>query len=98
MEAARWRHLAEDLLWLQERHAIGEAIHLGASDHASRLAANDKAEEVANGLLSAYFPGWQPSEPPEQGRRLDQWLIDLGRVMAGLERWRDCRRPEEEAA
>jgi hypothetical protein len=32
------------------------------------------------------------------GHRLDQWLIDLGLVMAGLERWRDCRRPEEEAA
>ena len=63
-----------------------------------------KREEVAKGLLSAYFPGWQPPDltggpvRPEQGRRLDQWLIDLGRVMAGLERWRDCRLPDEEAA
>jgi CRISPR-associated protein Cmr2 len=98
MESAKWRHLAEDLLWLQERHAIGEAIHLGATDHDSRRAANDKAKAVANGLLRAYFPGWQPPKPPEKGRRIDQWLIDLGRVMAGLERWRDCRRPEEDAA
>ena len=98
MESAKWRHLAEDLLWLQERHAIGEAIHLGATDHPSRLAANHKAEEVANGLLKAYFPSWQPPGPPEQGRRLDHWLIDLGRVMAGLERWRDGRSTEEAAA
>jgi CRISPR-associated protein Cmr2 len=26
-------------------------------------------------------------EQPEQGRRFDQWLFDLGRVMAGLERY-----------
>ena len=29
---------------------------------------------------------------------IDQWLIDLGHVMAGLERWRDCRTNEEVAA
>ena len=105
MESARWRHLAEDLLWLQERHAIGDAIHLGASDAAVRAERTEKAESVAKGLLEAYFPGWNPpsnlEDPlskPEVGRRLDQWLIDLGRVMAGLERWRDCRRPEKEAA
>ena len=37
-------------------------------------------------------------EQPEQNRRLDQWLIDLGRVMAGLERWRDCPKDSEAAA
>jgi hypothetical protein len=35
---------------------------------------------------------------PEENRRLDQWLIDLGRVMAGLERWRDCPKDSEAAA
>jgi hypothetical protein len=25
-------------------------------------------------------------EQPEKGRRFDQWLLDLGRVMAGLEK------------
>ncbi|MEB3302586.1 MAG: type III-B CRISPR-associated protein Cas10/Cmr2 [Cyanobacteriota bacterium] len=75
----RWRHLAEDLLWLKERHAIGDG------------APGDAAIQVAEGLLNAYFPGWFPPAPPEQGnpsRRLDHWLLDLGRVMAGLERWR----------
>ena len=87
---AKWRHLAEDLHWLQERHAIGDAIHLGAREVSAKAAANARAEAVATGLLNSYFPGWQPPSPPETGRRLDQWLIDLGRVMAGLERWRDC--------
>jgi CRISPR-associated protein Cmr2 len=91
----RWRHLAEDLLWLQERHAIGDAIHLGASDAAAQAERSAKAEAVAQGLLQAYFPGWAPPDKPEEGRRLDQWLIDLGQVMAGLERWRDC--PSDEA-
>jgi CRISPR-associated protein Cmr2 len=94
----KWRHLAEDLLWLQGRHAIGDAIHLGATDQASKDQANARAEAVAQGLLSAYFPGWQPPGLPEQGRRLDQWLLDLGRVMAGLERWRDCPADKEAAA
>jgi hypothetical protein len=36
-------------------------------------------------------PGDAPSlQKPERGRRLDQWLLDLGQVMAGLERWRDA--------
>jgi CRISPR-associated protein Cmr2 len=94
----KWRHLAEDLLWLQGRHAIGDAIHLGATDQASKAEANARAEAVAHGLLSAYFPGWQPPGSPEHGRRLDQWLLDLGRVMAGLERWRDCPADSEAAA
>ena len=93
-----WRHLAEDLIWLQERHAIGDAIHLGATDAAAKTERSERAEAVAKGLFEAYFPGWAPPPKPEVGRRLDQWLIDLGLVMAGLERWRDCRRPEEEAA
>jgi CRISPR-associated protein Cmr2 len=76
-----WRHLAEDLVWLKERHAIGDG------------APAKQAVNVAEGLLTAYFPGWSPDGPPEQGnpnRRLDHWLLDLGRVMAGLERWRDA--------
>jgi CRISPR-associated protein Cmr2 len=89
----RWRHLAEDLLWLQERHAIGDAIHLGAPDAAAQATRSAKAEAVAMGLLQAYFPGWDPPPSLEVGRRLDQWLIDLGLVMAGLERWRDS--PQE---
>jgi CRISPR-associated protein Cmr2 len=109
--APKWRHLAEDLLWLQERHAIGDGIPA----HGPK--ACQRAQSVAHGLLSAYFPGLEeaidaanaaaaasskeamPSlAQPEENRRLDQWLIDLGRVMAGLERWRDCPKDSEAAA
>jgi hypothetical protein len=38
---------------------------------------------------SASADGFHPSlEEPEQGRRFDQWLLDLGLVMAGLEKRR----------
>jgi hypothetical protein len=80
--APRWRHFAEDLAWLLERHAIGD----GAPSAGACI--------VADGLLKAFFPGWSPPCPPERGspnRRLDHWLLDLGRVMAGLERWRDAK-------
>ena len=127
----KWRHLAEDLLWLQERHAIGEAIPpvataeaqptpLAKADSLAKTSAAAKtdapakanapanANAVARALLDAYFPdlnlpllpaessppeprpGFAPSlDQPERGRQLHQWLIDLGQVMAGLERWRD---------
>jgi CRISPR-associated protein Cmr2 len=109
--APKWRHLSEDLLWLQERHAIGDGIP------AHDPTASQRAQAVAHGLLSAFFPGLEkaidaanaaaassskeamPSlAQPEENRRLDQWLIDLGRVMAGLERWRDCPKDSEAAA
>jgi CRISPR-associated protein Cmr2 len=109
--APKWRHLSEDLLWLQERHAIGDGIP------AHVPTASQRAQAVAHGLLSAFFPGLEkaidaanaaaassskeamPSlAQPEENRRLDQWLIDLGRVMAGLERWRDCPKDSEAAA
>ena len=73
----------------------------------AQVAPTAKAEAVALGLISAYFPDLpqrlahlNPKQPrpgdapslqkPERGRRLDQWLLDLGQVMAGLERWRDA--------
>jgi CRISPR-associated protein Cmr2 len=76
-DAARWRHLADDLAWLRSRQAIGS----GKSDGTA----------VAEALLEAYFPGWRPPEPPEPDRSLAAWLIDLGRVMAGLEKRREQR-------
>lgn len=92
-QAPRWRHLAEDLHWLNRRQAIGHA----------------EAEASARALWDAYFPGCElpteatassPTDPPpfraslaspEQNRRFDQWLWDLGRVMAGLEKYRPKR-------
>lgn len=141
-----WRHLAEDLQWLQSRQAIGPMVvttaparELVGSGPApagppglSRPAATplavrpqNAAERTARALWDAYFPGCElPPEPdphkplqsppataaasaatraegpfrasfaqPEQGRRFDQWLLDLGRVMAGLEKYRP---PEHE--
>jgi CRISPR-associated protein Cmr2 len=81
-----WRHLAEDLQWLQSRQAI-------AADRTSARAATGgpaKPHPVSEALLQAYFPGWKPPRQPEEGegRTIDQWLLDLGRVMAGLEKHR----------
>lgn len=89
----QWRHLADDLLWLRSRRAIGHsASDFKGKDPALKQAADHSAREVAEALLTTYFPGWldwqQPDRPelPEKDRRLDEWLLDLGRVMAGLEK------------
>ena len=67
-----WRHLADDLAWLRGRRAIGDG--------------SPGATAIAETLLLAYFPDWKLPAPPEPERSLDQWLLDLGRVMAGLEK------------
>lgn len=81
-----WRHLAEDLQWLQSRQAI-------AADRTSARTTTSgpaKPHPVSEAMLQAYFPGWKPPRAPEEGegRTIDQWLLDLGRVMAGLEKHR----------
>jgi hypothetical protein len=59
----------------------------------------EKAIDAANAAAASSSKEAMPSlEQPEHNRRLDQWLIDLGRVMAGLERWRDCPKDSEAAA
>ena len=88
-----WRHLAEDLQWLQSRQAI---TYL-PDDDAARAAAEQSCVRTARALWDAYFPGCRlPDEPvaenlPEKGRRFDQWLWDLGRVMAGLQKYEPAR-------
>jgi len=81
-----WRHLAEDLQWLQSRQAIA-AQRTGSSAITGGAA---RSHPVSEALLQAYFPGWRPPRQPEEGegRSIDQWLLDLGRVMAGLEKHR----------
>ena len=111
-----WRHLAEDLQWLQSRQAIAQRSRQPAAAAAGQNPQSQAAHATALALWSAYFPGCvlpqqtprpltpgtpagnavvtaaQPSpyrasfEQPEQGRRFDQWLLDLGLVMAGLEK------------
>jgi CRISPR-associated protein Cmr2 len=106
-----WRHLAEDLQWLQRRQAIA------TKSPPLKEPRQEAAERTARTLWQAYFPGCvlppqlpknlatQSSadaatnpggeeatfrasfEQPEKGRKFDQWLLDLGRVMAGLEKY-----------
>ena len=96
-----WRHLAEDLQWLQSRQAIAGPARRKEVEGGEVCA----YLPTAQALWNAYFPGCtlpeqEPSHPPapgttpfrvtfatpEKGRRFDQWLWDLGRVMAGLEK------------
>jgi CRISPR-associated protein Cmr2 len=107
-----WRHLAEDLQWLQRRQAIATKAP------SLKEPRQEAADRTARTLWQAYFPGCvlppqlpknlatQSSadaatnpggeeatfrasfEQPEKGRNFDQWLLDLGRVMAGLEKYR----------
>ncbi len=72
---AHWRHLADDLAWLRSRQAL----------------AGTGAEAVAHSLWRIYFPGAPPPRQPEEGRDFADWLLDLGRVMAGLEKWEPQR-------
>ena len=116
-----WRHLAEDLQWLQSRQAIAQRPRQPAV--AGQKPEREAAHATALALWTAYFPGCvlppqaprrlTPAKPagsaphyrasfeqPEQGRRFDQWLFDLGRVMAGLEKHappmsKTRRKPEE---
>jgi CRISPR-associated protein Cmr2 len=107
-----WRHLAEDLHWLQRRQAIATKAP------SPKEPRQEAADRTARTLWQAYFPGCvlppqvpkalatQSSadtatnpgdaeasfrasfEQPEEGRNFDQWLLDLSRVMAGLEKYR----------
>jgi CRISPR-associated protein Cmr2 len=110
-----WRHLAEDLHWLQRRQAIATKAP------PPKELRQEAADRTARTLWQAYFPGCvlppqlpkalttQTSadtatnpgnaeasfrasfEQPEEGRNFDQWLLDLGRVMAGLEKYRTTK-------
>lgn len=87
---ATWRHLADDLLWLQERQAIGSPEHstLGKTHSPKFLKKRTKrADETAQALWKSYFPGLDvgPYQQAEEGRPFHRWLLDLGLVMAGLE-------------
>ena len=95
-KAAKWRHLAEDLQWLHGRQAIAANRTVPNRTDPNRTVPQTSAarpspsQPVAEALLQTYFPGWRPPRAPEEGegRSLDHWLLDLGRVMAGLEKHR----------
>jgi len=80
--AARWRHLAEDLLWLKERQSLpATAQGLWAAYFPSLEL--PRRPPPGNAEPGHFFPSL---EAPEHQRRFDQWLLDLGLVMAGLEK------------
>lgn len=94
----KWRHLAEDLQWLKSRQAIA---HTSAKDErASKATARALWSSYFPGLelpsASPGTPGLDGEElrfratanQPEKNRAFDQWLLDLGLVMAGLEKYR----------
>jgi len=90
--AATWRHLADDLVWLQERQAItaGTAEALWEAYFPGCVLPLASPAPVASGDRH------RPSRAePETQRPFSLWLLDLGRVMAGLEKRRDKAQREQ---
>ncbi|MDI9406959.1 MAG: type III-B CRISPR-associated protein Cas10/Cmr2 [Chitinophagaceae bacterium] len=97
---ANWRHLADDLIWLRSRQAISTSSP-GQDPQAQQRIAHTLWQAYFPGCELPPEPPTQPREggnndpspycasiqQPEQGRRFDQWLLDLGRVMAAVETW-----------
>jgi CRISPR-associated protein Cmr2 len=80
--AASWRHLAEDLVWLKERHSLPTTARGLWEAYFPSIDLPPHPPPAASGDQR-----FQPSlAAPEQGRRFDQWLLDLGLLMAGLEK------------
>jgi CRISPR-associated protein Cmr2 len=74
-----WRHLAEDLQWLKGRQALTSARALWQVYFPALELPPSRAGSVAFRATA---------EQPEHERRFEQWLFDLGGVMAGLEKHR----------
>jgi CRISPR-associated protein Cmr2 len=97
----KWRHLAEDLQWLKSRQAIAHSGTRG--DGGSPATARALWSAYFPGLELPPEPPGKPSgadgkprfqataSQPEQDRSFDQWLLNLGLVMAGLEKHRPSR-------
>lgn len=111
-ERANWRHLADDLTWLRSRQAIssyrqgGQADGLRAQDRTARalwqayFPGCDLPPEPP-GLLhqaTAVTPFRATAQQPEDGRCFADWLLDLGRVMAAVQKWNRREQRQEVAA
>ena len=79
-----WRHLAEDLQWLKGRQALTSARALWQVYFPALELPPSRAGSVAFRATA---------EQPEHERRFEQWLFDLGGVMAGLEKHRPAHTP-----
>ena len=91
--AASWRHLADDLVWLQERQAItaGTAEALWEAYFPGCVLPHASPAPVASADRH-----WPSREEPEPHRSFSLWLMDLGRVMAGLEKRRNKAEQQHE--
>ena len=82
--APNWRHLAEDLVWLEKRQAMtsetAEALWQAYFPNCVLPEIQRKSAEEKNGQYAA------SRLEPEEGREFASWLFDLGRVMAGMEK------------
>lgn len=95
-DEAKWRHIADDLQWLYSRQSIAAAQSSSHAGSAEALWGAYFPGLILPPLLprATSHPGSPPPytaciQKPEAGaRRFDQWLLDLGRVMAGLEKHR----------
>lgn len=93
---ANWRHLADDLVWLRSRQAVATS-NTARNSQSQKAIARGLWEAYFPGCVVPSQPSpagrrlndialFQPRpEQPEQGRRFDQWLFDLGRVMSAVE-------------
>jgi len=108
---ANWRHLADDLAWLRSRQAIAAAGQparqtarvLWEAYFPDCVLPPPPLQEQAAGQprspRRAEPPAFRASfEQPEQGRRFDEWLLDLGRVMAAVQKWKSQTTVQQVAA
>jgi CRISPR-associated protein Cmr2 len=64
---ATWRHLADDVVWLQERQAIGGPITPGSrkKDQKAEEGRHARANATSMALWKAYFPGLEMLPIPD---------------------------------
>lgn len=103
---AKWRHLADDVLWLRSRQALSGGGQ--AQDQTARalwqayfpecLLPPQASGALAPAAESKQAPFRASVETPEQGRTFSDWLLDLGRVMAAVETWNGKESSREVAA
>lgn len=99
-KSANWRHLADDLTWLRSRQAISARNPHQDSEAQQRIAfglwkvyfpgcelASEPPPPLQAGVNAEPQRFRANFQEPEQGRRFDQWLLDLGRVIAAVETW-----------
>lgn len=109
-ERANWRHLADDLAWLRSRQAIssGQGGDLSAQERTARALwqayfPDCQLPPEPPGLLhqasaATVTPFRATAQQPEDGRCFADWLLDLGRVMAAVQKWNRREQRQEVTA